>query len=455
LTEFGDDIIFDLKTAEERVSERFEKTYISVSEFVSSWEKEIYELNNLDYFTYLLINFLGYKIEHGFFNSEENSPYLRIDPEEIATLSFNIGDCFESFLENNCFGDCTLSCPTKLEDKIDPNQRELEKTHLNIIHIMNGTDLSKKQLLLTDILNYVVLDTLFDFYNYEIGLDLDDADIGLMQFADFITVIMEKFIESRGQALLLSPKEPASDLFENIIAEAENDWDELPPATYEEAEDKEDWKYGNLSVANVVQDYIVQSQNRDSIGEKVLEYFQSYTDEYAGILQIDDFAKEDFEEFFLFWLLREISLEKDITSDVVKKTFENFFIWLELSKGLDLKKLYKEFVTSSFGFFEKTLTTIRLYFENNSVINGILEANSPDDKIVDGFFQVEKVNRSGLLRLRDIHFRQTYLNVKVNLSDPPQLDNTILYASLKNTAYGWRIVNLEYIFPAKAKPYLH
>jgi hypothetical protein len=455
LTDFRAYIIFDSKIVEGGVSERFEKTYISVSEFVSSWEKEIYELNNLDYFTFLLINYLGYKIEHDFFHTEENSPYLRIDPEEIATLSFNIGDCFESFLENNCFGDCNLSCPTRLDERVDPDHTELEKTHLNVIHIMSGSDLSKKQLLLTDILNYVVLDTLFDFYNYEIGLDLDDADIGLMQFADFITVILEKFIESKGQPLLTNPKEPASELFENILAESENDWDDIPPATYEESEEKEEWKYGNLSVANVAQDYMAQSKNLEPISERILEYFQSYTDEYAGILQIDDFSKEDLEEFFLFWLLREISLEKEITSEHVKRTFENFFIWLELSRGIDLKNLYQEFVKSSFGSFDKTLSTIRQYFENNSVINGILEANTPDDQVVDGFFQVESVNRSGFIRLRDIHFRQTYLNVKINLSDPLKLEDTILYASLKHTAYGWRIINLEYIFPAKAKPYLH
>jgi hypothetical protein len=320
---------------------------------------------------------------------------------------------------------------------------------------MSGSDLSKKQLLLTDILNYVVLDTLFDFYNYEIGLDLDDADIGLMQFADFITVILEKFIESKGQPLLTNPKEPASELFENILAESENDWDEIPPATYEESEEKEEWKYGNLSVANVVQDYMAQSKNLEPISERILEYFQSYTDEYAGILQIDDFSKEDLEEFFLFWLLREISLEKEITSVHVKRTFENFFIWLELSRGIDLKNLYQEFVKSSFDSFDETLSMIRLYFESNSVITGILEANLPDDQVVDGFFQVENVNKSGFIRLRDIHFRQTYLNVKINLSDPLKLEDTILYASLKHTAYGWRIINLEYIFPAKAKPYLH
>ena len=437
------------------MSERFEKTYISVNEFLSSWEKEIYELNNLDYFTFLLINYLGYKIEHGFFNKGECSPYLRIDPEEIATLSFNIGDCFESFLENNCFGDCSLSCPTNLEEKVDPNQTEVDRTHLNIIHIMNGSDLSKKQFLLTDILNYVVLDTLFDFYNYEIGLDLDDADIGLMQFADFITVILEKFIESRGQKFLLSPKESASDMFENIINDLDDDWDDASPPAYEESDEKEDWKYGNLTVANVVQECLLHSKNLDRIDERLLEYFQSFADEYAGILQIDNFSKEDLEEFFLFWLLREISLEKEISSEQVKKTFETFFIWLELSRGIELKSTYEEFVASSFDSFEKTLATIRLYFENNSVISGILEANVPDDQIVDGFFQVDRVSRGGFLRLRDIHFRQTYLNVKINLSEPEVLENMILYASIKHTAYGWRVINLEYIFPHKAKPYLH
>jgi hypothetical protein len=437
------------------LSERFEKTYISISEFLSSWEKEIYELNNLDYFTFLLINYLGFKIEHNFFNKGESSPYLKIDPEEIATLAFNIGDCFESFLENNCFGDCSLSCPTNLDEKVDPNKTEVERAHLNIMHIMNGADLSKKQFLVADILNYVVLDTLFDFYNYEIGLDLDDADIGLMQFADFITVILEKFIESRGQALLMSPKETASDLFENILDESENEWDDVPPASYEDSEEKEEWKYGNLSVLNIVQEYFIQSKKLDRTSERLLEFFQSYTDEYAGILQIDDFSKEDFEEFFLFWLLREISLEREISSEQVKKTFEDFFIWLELSKGIDLKGLFEEFTAANFDIFDKILATVRLYFENNSLINGMLESNIPDDRIVDGFFQVDRVSKSGFLRLRDIHFRQTYLNVKINLSELLQLEDTILYASIKHTAYGWRIINLDYIFPVQAKPYLH
>ena len=98
---------------------------------------------------------------------------------------------------------------------------------------------------------------------------------------------------------------------------------------------------------------------------------------------------------------------------------------------------------------------MRTYFKDNSLIGGILEANVSDEKIINGFFLVEKVNTNGFLKLRDIHFQQTYINVKVNLLEPALLNDSILDASIKFTEYGWRVVNLEYIFPAKAKPFLH
>jgi hypothetical protein len=437
------------------LSERFEKTYISVNEFVSSWEKEIYELNNLDYFTYLLINYIGYGIEHEFFNKENPSAYLRIDPEEIATLSFNIGDSFESFLENNCFGDCKLSCPTKLNELVNPDDKELDATHLNIVQIMNGEDLSKKQFLLTDILNYVVMDTLFDFYNYEIGLDLDDADIGLMQFADFITVLLEKFIETKGQSLLNHPKDPAVDQFQKIISDTEPEWDESSASTFEDLEDKEDWKYGSYVIANLIQDYIAQTPNLQPKDLKLLEYFQNYCDTYAGILQFDDLTKDDLKEFFLFWLLREISLEKDISPDRIKKTFTQFFIWLEISHNVEINTFFETSFVRYRANIDNALLAMRKYFEKNSLINGILEANKDDDKIVDGFFMVENITRNGFLKLKDIYFNQSYINVKINYGDIDRLKNTILDASLKYTTYGWRIIHLEYIFPQQAKPYLH
>ena len=56
------------------MAEQFKKTYVSVTEFIDSWEKEIYELTHLDYFSYLLINEMASGIENDFFpnyNREE------------------------------------------------------------------------------------------------------------------------------------------------------------------------------------------------------------------------------------------------------------------------------------------------------------------------------------------------------------------------------------------------
>jgi len=72
------------------LSERFEKTYISIHEFIDSWEKEIYELTQLDYFIYLIINKLGFQIEHDFLNAKNKNPYLQIDPNDIGTLASSI-----------------------------------------------------------------------------------------------------------------------------------------------------------------------------------------------------------------------------------------------------------------------------------------------------------------------------------------------------------------------------
>ena len=80
------------------MSEKSEKTYISIHEFISSWEKEIYELTNLDYFAYHLINFLGNQIETVYFNKKEQTGYLQLDSEDIGTLAFNIGDSFAFYI---------------------------------------------------------------------------------------------------------------------------------------------------------------------------------------------------------------------------------------------------------------------------------------------------------------------------------------------------------------------
>ena len=69
------------------MAEKFEKTYISVNEFIESWEKELYELNYLDYFIFLLINKLGFQIEH---DEKVHAKLLLIDDTELLIGSANL-----------------------------------------------------------------------------------------------------------------------------------------------------------------------------------------------------------------------------------------------------------------------------------------------------------------------------------------------------------------------------
>jgi hypothetical protein len=442
------------------LAERYQKTFISVNEFISSWEKEIYELTHLDYFTFLLINHIGYQIQHEYISKRNKSPDLHIEPEEIGTLAFNIGDSLESFLENNCLGDCSLSCPTELNEQFNPDELDLKDSHLHILQIVSGNDISKKEILLTDILNYVVLDTLFDFYNYEIGIDLDDADISLMQFADYISLILEKFIESNGQSFLKTPRESASELFENLIQNTDENWSESAKSTFEDETDEfECWKYGALKIPNLIHEYL-SHLNKNEVNSKqvniLLDYFRNYTETYAGIKQIDEITYDDLEEFFIYWLIREITLEKNISAQAVKHAYSNFFKWLELSKDVDLLKPYHKLIARHFSNFEDAISLSRKYFDKNSVVEGILEVNASDTQIFNGVFEVEKLTKHGFVHLRDIYYKKRYLNVQINF--PHSSDSfmrKILDACIKPTAYGWRLVHLEYIYPQAAKPYLH
>jgi hypothetical protein len=442
------------------LAERSEKTYISIHEFISSWEKEIYELTHLDYFAFLLINHLGNQIEHYFQKNKSLSTYLHVESEDIGTLAFNIGDSLESFLENNCFGDCNLDCPTKLNEKIYPDDVDFDNHHFHVLQFAKTNELNKKQFLLTDILNYVVLDTLFDFYNYEMELDIDDSDIGLMQFADFITSIMESFIETKGQPFLKTPRESAIDLFEKLVADAEQDWDDLLQSqTEEEPDEADDWKIGELNINRLIGDYenqinVAKSKKENDI--KILGYFNNYLKDYAGIDRVDEITFEDLEEFYTFWLIRESLLEKELTPAAINDTLMRFFKWLDLSKEINLSHLFSDILRTHANEFSDALMAIRSYFEKNSLIDGVLASNAPENNVISGLFYIDEISQNSLYRLRDVFLNNTYTNVQINLADhADSISGMIIDAAIKPTAYGWRLINLEYIFPRGARAYLH
>jgi len=403
---------------------------------------------------------MGNQIEYGFLRKKKQTTYLQIESDELGTLAFNIGDSFESFLENNCFGDCSLGCPTRLNDNINPEDVEFDGHHFHVLQFVKKDEMDKKYFLLTDILNYVVLDTLFDFYNYEMGLDIDDSDVDLMQLADFITSIIEVFIETKGQQFLHNPKENASDLFEKLLADAETNWDDmLKSAIDDEPDHADEWKIGEYDKERLIDEFLSQQQKPDknvSSELKVMNFVRNYLNEYAGIDQFDEISFEDLEEFYTFWLVRECMLENDLDPKLIKEILIRFFKWLELSKDINLSQSFNKVLLKNYDDFQNAVKTARAFFDKNSLIDGILASNNSDNEIVSGLFILEDILDNGLYRLRDAYLENKYTNVQINFpTHQKKYLEMIIDATFKPTMYGWRMVHLEYIFPKGARPYLH
>lgn len=441
------------------MSERFEKTYISIHEFIDAWEKELYELTLLDYFTYMLINDLGYQIEHNFINTKKQTPYLQIDADEIGTLAFNIADSLETFLEHNCLGACSLNCAINIHKKITPEEIEFANKNLHIIQIVHGQNLTRKQFLMTDILNYVVVDTLYDFYHYEIGLEIDDKDLGLLQFADFITLIIEKFIESQGNKYLSNHQETAADLFNKLIEDSENSWED-PDGNLsdDEYDESESWKHNGQRISEIIEEYRQDQQNAGNQSQNfktVLEFINKYSEEYAGILTIDEFSHEDIKEFCSYWLPRELIVH-DVSIEEAGEVYSGFFEWLQISREINLSKDFNTWFNTHKAEIKNAVDIARTYLNKHSVVESMLFLNSPESGALDGLFEIISVSSNGLYRVRDFYREEVYFNLQMDLEPSQKIQTgSLLEGSIRPTSWGWRVVHLEYLYPASARQYLN
>ena len=87
----------------------------------------------------------------------------------------------------------------------------------NDYNTLGKSDQTKEQCLSSDILNYVILDSLLDFYNYELGIILTENDNDLLDLAEFNLNVIIQFIRLKGQRYLKTPQENASAYFYDLI----------------------------------------------------------------------------------------------------------------------------------------------------------------------------------------------------------------------------------------------
>lgn len=445
------------------MAEQFKKIYISPREFINSWEKEIYELNNLDYFIFLLINNLAEQIERSFINRITADDILYLNSEEIGTLAFNIGDSLQLFFEKNCFGSCNLNCPVKLHDKLKKNEyqdriRSLPEGLFIAIECM-----TKEQCLYSDLLNYVVLDSILDFYNYEMGIIVNESDERILAFADFCMKIILTVIKEKGQKLLVAPNESAGSLFEDLLQNDDSTWEEYDVNESNEADEEDEsepWKTNYSAIEVTVQAF---KENYEQVfdDEQVLKYidnFMHYLTDFLELSRFEEVTAEDLSEFFSIILYNDLALDEFAVLSKVFDLFEKLFNYLEFNHDIHLNIFFGNFREKYEEQIARTLDISRESLKKNSFVDVLLSEQKDEDSLFEGLYEVVDSSKKGF-KLEDIHLKAQYEPVDLErtfgLGAAKLRPGDIIHAQIEQKRNIWRVSQFEMVYPSIARMYLY
>lgn len=440
------------------MSEQFKKTYISAREFIISWEKEVYELNNLDYFIFLLINDLASGIERSYFSNYNQNDMLFLPSEETGMLAFNIGDSLQIFIENNCFSVCPLRCPVRFNEKVGVDEQKARRELLSKLDICLKACYSKEQCLYSDILNHVLLDCLLDFYNCEMNVVLGENDKRLFNLAEFIMGIIINFIKNKGQRLLNAPLENAGTRFDNLIKSDESPWEEfLPELEDDEDDETEEWKIKNSSIELIIDEFKDNYKlNFNAASEfRVIDKFKEYLVNLIEIKSVEDLVIEDLEEFFLVVLIHDLIMDDKQKLPDITAIFSQFLTYLEFNCDVSLKDSFDRFINTNIDQIARTLKMTRDYYKKHPLLDFLLSSKKDEEKLVEGFFEIAG-KEDGCFIVEDIHLNLQFKPVDLSQLPVNSLKaGDILHVQLLMDDLVWRIANLEMIYPIKAKFYLY
>lgn len=446
----------------------FQKTFISAREFLESWDKEIYEMTNLDLFIYLMVNHLGNQLEKRFFIRERQNSPLYLDFENIGTLCFNLGDSFEYFLEEERFGKSNvnymweLDIPKELrekEEKTSPRRKKGLQSFLS-------DGILREQSFRVELMENVILDTLMQFYYDEMGLEIDDDEIEIIELADFVEDIIVEFIRQEGQSLLQRPADPSIDYFEGLL-ESEEDYNENKPWNGEEEENflQEETGWDTLEttyeeISETIQKFIDDAQcdpRETGCVAKDIEVFHEYLSKYAGVQSIDELDEEHFLEFFSVWLIQKFAQKQEPHFSGIFQTLARFITWLAHHYGIDYKRSFLHYYEQVKTEVPRVMRALNSYIDEANLFEILLSREETEINQISGFYEIKKL-RSRIYRTLDllsIHSFDIVDNVKFSSNIYSKLKpGDILQATLMQRGSRWEVVEIQYIYPKAAGPFV-
>lgn len=443
------------------MSERFQKTFISVTEFVESWDKELYELNNLDFFIFLMINHLGNKLDKQFFVKQRQQSPLYLDFEHLGTICFNIGDSFEYFLEENCLGTCPINCLRDLDGTVDIIGGKIEdsiKRKIELLQSFVVGKLDKEQCLRLDLMNSVILDTLLQFYSEEFNLEFEENDISLLDLAEFIENIIIDFIRFEGQTLLKKPFETAVEYFEELLQNeveenSEYDWyggrSEWRPST-----DTQDWEKVSDTLDDAFMNFLSNDYYNPNIVNNSLandiDFFSRYLKEHARVNQVSEINESHLAEFLSIWLVKEfILLDSKQVSHIFRAT-ARFITFLFHNYKINLKKEFLKYYEKLKLDLPRVIQATNIFISEYNLLEAVfsLQEQNAEQKI--GIYKIinfyDRLNR--VIEVKNVFDNENsfYLKLKSNAFFKLR-EGDVLHASLIKKATDWEILEIQYIYP--------
>lgn len=448
--------------------DRSQKLFISAGEFIQSWDKELYELTNLDYFIFRLINEIGNRLEKKYFNLRRKMSKLFLDFEEIGTLCFNLGDSIEFFLKGNCLKDCSIGCLKDLDGQFDFGKTHVDpaiKHRLLILQAFLPGKLDKEQILRIDLMNQVIFDTLLQFYYSEFNVELKEDDLDLIELAEFIEDGMIFFIRSEGQTLLMRYAETAIDIFEELL-QAETDY-EKKESWYQDSDrpnfedPQNEWSQPDISIEQVFSQITLDqkfSQNTDNSILFDLLYLERFFTEYLKLTNVNDIQETHLAEFFSVWLVKEFEMNDEKQLDFIFKATARFITHLNQYFNINFKHEFLTYYDSVKTDLPRVVKALNIFIRDYDVLNILLNSEKElQIQQLDYYEIIRTYGKASHLFDAQNLMKNTEILHQVHMQSPAFTElrkGDIIQASFLNEYHHWKVLDIQYIYPKLAKNFV-
>jgi hypothetical protein len=426
-------------------------SHLSARSFIEALKKDIYELTNLDYFTFLLVNELVGSLKNDYHQPDAEHNSILPAPGGCEKLAFNIGVNLQEFFENYCFGACDMGCPVKPAEPVSSTFKILS------VETPDGGEKycqNKLQCLQSDILNYILIDSLVDFFKYEANKVLAEKDPQIVGLAGFLLNRIVIFILNEGQSLLRNYRSASVRIFEDLI-QLEAD---LSPSGYVlDSGDSLNGPGHEVSAFESFNNEFVKeylANNTWSLEISIVRYLERFCQLKKGLDSPAEISPDVLDEYILAALIYDISAFADPDTTLLQKITMKWIEKVRYEYSVPVLFDKSDFLSLAFSKYRLMVEKMKSYYSAFPIFTFLMDENEKSAARIRSLFRVEKY-QAGFIRLTDVRTNGSY-TIRLVPDFPSAIIEPELFLDccLYEESGRWELGRIEAFFPASAAVYL-